>query len=444
MQDQALLMGTAPIPRLILRFALPSMVGLLANALYNIVDRIFIGHYVGADGLASISIVFPLVLLIVAFASLIGVGSASQISRRLGAQDYAKAQQAFGNGLFASAAFLCLTMPLLMLLMPQIIMLCGATEHIAPITGVYLAICAPAIPLQFLAMVLMNAMRAEGQPQQAMWGMIVGALANVVLDWYFIARLHMGVAGAAWGTVIAQIAAFLWIAFFYVRRRGVLRISLRSMHPSWPVLREMTAVGISPFLVNIFFSLAMVIFNVLLGKYGGEIAISAMGIFFGLDSFFFMPVTGIGEGASPLIGYNYGAGNFDRLRQTVRIAMTLAVAYFVFSAFVAVTWPEALVALFSKGNDELVRVTARSMRIGYACLPFSGVCLISVAVLESLGRAKTAFLFNLIRQLTLIPILLLLPRLWGVDGVWATFPVIDFLGGVAGALLVKAESRRWK
>ena len=444
MQDQSALMGTAPIPQLILRFALPATVGVLANALYNIVDRIFIGQYVGADGLASISIVFPLVLLVVAFSALIGVGTSSQISRSLGAQDFRRAERALGNALFASLAFLAVIMPPLLLFMPDVVMLCGATEHIAPLTLNYLAICAPAIPLQFIAMVLMVTMRAEGHPKHAMWAMVGGALMNVVLDWYFIARLNMGVAGAAWGTAISQAAAFLWVISFYVRRTGVLPVTLKNMRPSASILKEMVAIGISPFLINIFFSGAMAIFNLLLGKYGGELAISAMGIFFGLDSLFFMPVTGIGEGATPLIGYNYGARNYDRLRQTVKISMMCAVIYFTFSAFVAITWPEVFVALFSKDNEELVRITARSMRIGYACLPLGGICVISSYTLEALGRAKTAFFFNLARQFLIIPSLLLLPPIFGVDGVWATFPLIDFLGGLTGALLVWRESKSWK
>lgn len=304
MPDASALMGSAPIPRLILRFALPATLGVLANALYNIVDRVFIGHYVGAEGLAAISVVFPIILLVVAFSALIGVGTASQISRDLGAQDQKRAEIALGNGVTASVFFLALTAPLLLFNIPAIVRLCGATERIAPLTETYLKITGPAIPVQFLSMVLIAAMRAEGHPRHAMWAMVLGSLFNVALDWWFIAGLGMGVAGAAWGTAGAQIFAFLWLLAFYARRRGALRLSPDRFRPRWRALAETCAVGVSPFLINIFFSVMLVAFNLLLGQYGGEMAISAMGIFFGLDSLLFMPVTGIGEGAMPIIGYN--------------------------------------------------------------------------------------------------------------------------------------------
>ena len=303
-----------------------------------------------------------------------------------------------------------------------------------PITKAYLGICMPALPLYFLTIVFMRTIRVEGRPQ---WAMIAGALVNVVLDWYFIARLNMGVAGAAWGTIIAQAAAFLWVGFFYARRRGALGFLLGSLRPRWAVLRETLSVGASTFLFRIFLSVSMGVINMLLRQYGGGIAVSAMGIFLGLNSFLFMPVSGICVGCSPLIGYNYGGHNFSRLRRTVKITMMLAVGYCTLSTVLTVFWAEAFAAPFSKGNDELLRIAARSLRIGYASLPFSGVCLISISILESLELAKTACCFNLVRQLSLISVLLVLPRFLGVDGVWLTFFVTAFAEGVGGALLVK-------
>lgn len=441
MPDASALMGSAPIPRLILRFALPATLGVLANALYNIVDRVFIGHYVGAEGLAAISVVFPIILLVVAFSALIGVGTASQISRDLGAQDQKRAEIALGNGVTASVFFLALTAPLLLFNIPAIVRLCGATERIAPLTETYLKITGPAIPVQFLSMVLIAAMRAEGHPRHAMWAMVLGSLFNVALDWWFIAGLGMGVAGAAWGTAGAQIFAFLWLLAFYARRRGALRLSPDRFRPRWRVLAETCAVGVSPFLINIFFSVMLVAFNLLLGQYGGEMAISAMGIFFGLDSLLFMPVTGIGEGAMPIIGYNYGARRWDRLRETVKIALLFSVGYYILSEAAAMLWAEELASLFTDGDAELIALAARCMRIGYAALPFSAAAIIVGYTLEALGRARASFCFNLIRQLVGIALIVILPRFLGVDGVWITFPAIDLVGGLAAMLLLRREVR---
>lgn len=434
-------MGSAPILRLILRFALPATVGVLANALYNIVDRVFIGHYVGAEGLAAVSVVFPVILLVVAFSALIGVGTASQISRDLGAQDQERAEIALGNGVTAAAFFLALTVPPLLIWLPEVVRLCGATERITPLAENYLKITGPAFPFQFFGMILAAAMRAEGHPRHVMWSMVLGSLLNVALDWWFIAGLGMGMAGAAWGTAGAQLFAFLWLLAFYARRRGALRLPLDRFRPRRAVMAEMCAVGLSPFLINVFFSIMQTAYNLLLGKYGGETAISAMGIFFGLDSLLFMPVTGIGEGAMPIIGYNYGARRYDRLRETVKIALRLSIGYYILSEATAMLWAEKLVSFFTDDNPALIVLAARCIRIGYAALPFSAAAIIVGYTLEALGRARTSFCFNLIRQLVGIALIVILPRFLGVDGVWIIFPAIDLVGGLAAMLLLRREVR---
>lgn len=419
------------------------MAGVVANALYNIVDRVFIGHFVGAPGLAAVSIVFPIVLSVVAFSSLISTGTASQISRALGAKKLPLAQRAFGNGIFASLVLNAIAVIPLMIWLPAVVRMCGASEHIAPLTETYMRITGPFIPIQFLSMVLMSSLRAEGFPRHAMWGMVLGSLLNVVLDWWFIAGFQMGVAGAAWGTSVSQVFAFLWIGSFYARRRGALRVSLSSMKPSAPILAEMAAVGMSPFLINIFFAIMFALFNLLLGKYGGEIAVSAMGIFFGVDSLLYMPVTGIGEGAMPVIGYNFGARNFDRLRRAVKIALLISVGYYVLSEAVALVWPEKLAALFTSEEPELIALASRNMRVGYSALPFGGIAVISGYTLEALGRARVAFCFNMTRQIFAITLLFILSALLGVDGVWLTLSAVDLMGGLACLFLLKRESRAW-
>lgn len=442
MRESAELMGTAPIPRLILHFALPATVGVLANALYNIVDRLFIGHYVGADGLAAVSIAFPLVVSLSAMSTLIGTGTASQISRALGAGHDDDAQIAFGNGLFASFTVILL-MQFLVIHLPQVVRVCGATEYIAPLATRYMRITVPAMPAPLLAMVLMATMRSEGHPQYAMWGLVLSASLNVVLDWWFIAGLNMGLEGAAWGTVLAQIFSLLWVGVFFVSRKGILRIRLSSMRPRLPVLGEMVAVGVSPFLINIFFALMMVLFNHYLGRYGGELALSAMGIFFSIDSLLFMPVTGIGEGSMPVMGYNYGARNFKRLRQTVKMALSLAVGYYLISTVAALVWPEIMAAPFASGNVALITLTARSIRIGYCLLPLGAINTITGYTLEALGRARIALYFNLSRQLIALGLLFVLPGILGTDGVWTTLPAIDFIGGVSGIVILRYESQKW-
>lgn len=435
-------MGTESIPRLLLHFALPAILGIFANALYNIVDRVFIGHFVGSDGLAAISIVFPIILIVIAFSAWVGVGTASQISRFLGSRNVERARRAFANGLLMTAVFLILTVPPLLYNLSSILRFCGATDQLMAPTFSYFSIIAPALPIQFLSLMLMETMRAEGHPRHAMWSMILASIVNVILDWVFIVHMKMGVAGAAWGTVTAQIAALVWLGIFYIAKHGSLFLTLPDFRPDGRILLETVAVGLSPFLINIFFSVMLIAFNILLGKYGGEIAISAMGIFFGLDSLIFMPVTGIGEGAMPIIGYNYGAGNADRTLSTVRIALAVSVAYYTTAMITAMIFPHVLAGFFVSDNPELINLAARSMRIGYAALPFSACTVIAAFTLQGLGRAGTALFLSVTRQGFGLFLLTVLPRYFGTDGVWATFPSVDFTGGVIAIVLLIRERKR--
>ncbi|MBP3848482.1 MAG: MATE family efflux transporter, partial [Pyramidobacter sp.] len=220
------------------------------------------------------------------------------------------------------------------------------------------------------------------------------------------------------------------------------RLSLRCLRPQLQNVREMLGVGLSPFLLNIFFSVMLALFNVLLGSHGGELAVSAMGIFFGIDSLLFMPVTGIGEGTMPVVGYNYGAHSFARVRQAVRLALAASIAWYTVSEVVAFVWPETLASFFTT-DAELLRQTARSMRIGYAALPLGAVAVIGCYVLEALGRAKTSFTFNVFRQSLSIALLIVLPRFLGTDGVWLTLPAADVIGGASMAFLLHRESQTW-
>jgi len=435
-------MGTDPIPALIARFALPATLGVVANALYNIVDRVFIGRAVGPAGLAAISIVFPLVLAVVALSALFGVGTASQISRFLGTGDREGAERALGSGLSCASLFLAVALPPLLLTLPQAALLFGARGDVVPLTEEYLRITSPAIPAPFLTMMLMGSLRAEGRPRPAMWAMVLGAGLNVMLDWLFIVIWNMGVAGAAWGTALSQLFALAWVLGVYLLRQSELRLSLRCLRPRPAHVREMLGIGMSPFLLNIFFSVMMALFNVLLGLHGGELAVSAMGIFFGIDSLLFMPVTGVGEGAMPVVGYNYGARSFSRARQAVRLALAVSIAWYAVSEVVALVWPEALASFFTT-DAELLRRAARSMRIGYAALPCGAVAMIGCYVLEALGRAKTSFTFNVFRQSISIALLFVLPRFWGADGVWLTLPAADVLGGLSMAWLLRREIKSW-
>ncbi|PIE55140.1 MAG: MATE family efflux transporter [Dethiosulfovibrio peptidovorans] len=436
-------MGQEPVGWLLFQFSIPAIVGMVASALYNIVDRMFIGHVVGSRGLAAVTVTFPFFLFIIASGILIGVGTSSQISRALGEGRHDWAQAAMGNGIMAMMGASILVISVGAVFMDDLMRLCGATPALMPMIRSYLEVILWGVPFQLVSFCGNYFIRAEGHPRHAMWTLILGAGGNVVLDWLFIVRMNMGVRGAALGTVLAQVVASLWVLSFYVRRMGGL--DLREIRPQRDIMVEMVTVGFSPCMMEMFFVLIMVVLNRTLSRLGGEVAVSAMGIFFSLDSLLFMPVVGIGEGAQPLIGYNYGAGKFDRVSRTVFLAMTAAVVFFLGSLVVAETVPHLLVRLFNDDNRSLADLAVRAIRIGYAGAPMAGVAIISAFFFQALGKARQSLALNLCRQvLFLLPPLILLPPLMGVDGAWLSFPIMDVGGGLMGGWMVRSEMARWR
>jgi len=437
-------MGSDPIWRLLFQFSLPAIVGMVASALYNIVDRMFIGHAVGPNGIAAITVAFPFFLLVISTGILVGVGTSSQISRRLGENDQDRAELAMGNGFLAILVSSVVLMVLAFFFMEELMYLCGASETLMPLTRSYMSVILWGVPFQLISFCCNYFIRAEGHPRYAMWTLILGACANVFLDWVFIVKMGMGVKGAALGTVLAQLGAACWVLLFYLKGMGELRFTRESFRPRKRIMAEMIAVGFSPFMMEMFFVFVMVIFNRTLSRLGGELAVSAMGIFFSLDSLLFMPAVGIGEASQPIIGYNYGAGNFDRVKKTVGMAMASAVIFFLCSLIVAELFPRQMAMLFNKESEPLLDLAERAIRIGYIGAPLAGVAIISGFVFQALGKAKQSLILNICRQVIfLLPPLFILPPLMGVDGVWLSFPIVDVGGGILGWYMVRAEMRRW-
>jgi putative MATE family efflux protein len=287
--------------------------------------------------------------------------------------------------------------------------------------------------------------RAEGRPDHAMFTLIIGAVLNIILDWLFIIVLSMGIAGAALATVIAQMAASLWAASFYFRRRGNVRIYVRSLFPKWEILRRILVIGASPFLMEITFTFILILMNRVISAYGGDLAISAVGIFFSLDSLLFLPVLGIGEGLQPLVGYNYGAKVYARVIHAVKLALWGAIGFFLLSFTIIMVVPEPLVHLFNTTNNELISMTVRGMRLGYMGLPMVAIAIIGSFTLQALGKARESLILNLARQfLFFIPSLVFLPKFIGLDGVWLSLPVADVLGGLLGGIILKREIKKMR
>jgi len=437
-------MGRDPVGILLLRFSLPSIIGLLANALYNIVDRMFIGRIVGSHGLTAVTVAFPFFALAITLGILVSVGASSLVSRTLGKGDKAEAEHVLSNAATMSVLVGSSLALSGFFFGEELLRLFGASEEALHEALIYLRIIALGIPFLMVNFILNGLMRAEGAPRWAMGTMLVGMLTNIFLDWLFIARFGWGVRGAAWGTTIAQAVAFCWVAFFYASH-STLKIHTNLLALRKKIVGPILAVGFSPGLLELSFVILLIMLNHIVGALGGDLAISAVGIFFSLDTLFFLPALGIGDGAQPLIGFNYGAGKIDRVRQVVVLAIAASAAVFTLFWAVVEIFPEFLVGLFSRGDVELTAITVRGLRLGYMLLPLVSLFVIASYTFQALGKARETFVLQSMRLIVLcFPMLILLPQFLGIDGVWLSFPFMDASGFLLAFWMLRREMKRWK
>ncbi len=429
-------MGREPIVKLIFYFALPSIAGMLANSLYNIVDRIFVGRIVGAGGLAAVSVCFPAMLFMFSICLLIGVGSAPLISMALGEGDKAKAERVLGSTV-SLATFIGIVLLLLgSFYLDYILMLSGVSSTILPMAREYLKIIFLGAPFSIIAFAINFCIRAEGHPNFAMFTQILGAVCNIILDAIFIGCLDMGIAGAAWGTIISQFISMIWVLSFYLRGKSSLKLSYKNLKPRPALIFKILTLGFSPCMSELSFTVFSVFFNRALLKYGGDIAVSAMGAFMGWDSLLFLPVISIGEAVQALYSYNWGAGKPDRVLSALKWALALASGYFAFSILLVYFLVRPMLMLFTSDATLLV-VATEGMLISYSTVIFAGIALMAGSFFQSLGLAKLSLFLTLCRQVIfLIPPVFILPPVWGVKGVWFCFPVVDTGGGMAAFFLL--------
>ncbi|MEA4877117.1 MATE family efflux transporter [Aminobacterium sp. MB27-C1] len=435
-------MGEESIPRLLFHFSAPAIVGLLANALYNIVDRIFVGHAVGPMGIASIAVAFPFMIAGIAVGLLVGVGSSALISISLGEKKRRQAEVIMGNAVALLAIASVLGVILGWLFLDDILRLGGATDLLLPEARKYLRIILMGVPFSLFSFGFNYFIRAEGSPRFAMMTLLLGAGANIVLDAVMIMGLNMGLEGAAFATITAQLIAALWATSFYARNKGRLRIRLINLRLRKRIVKRIVSIGMAPFLLEATFTFILGLLNQVLKVYGGEIAISALGIFFSLDSMLFLPVLGIGEGAQPIIGYNFGAKHIDRVKSTVKWALAGALSFFGLSFIIVFFLARPLVMIFNTTSPELINLAARGLVISYSCVVFAGITIIASYTFQALGLGRQSLILNIMRQVIFfIPPLLILPPLLGTDGVWLAFPFSDVGGGLFGAFLLRRQFR---
>ncbi len=430
MQEKTRFLAEEKISRLLVQLSLPAIIGMLVQASYNIVDALFIGHGVGAQGLAGTAVVFPFQLMVLAVATTGGVGAASVISRNLGSGNPERADRALGTLLTTALAFSSLAVLLLWKFMDPMLSALGTTEEIFPYAKAYLSVILLGIPLQIFGIGLNNAVRAEGRARIAMGTMLISALVNIVLDPVFIFSLKLGISGAAWATVISQAAVVLWLGHYYLSGHSTLKIKREHLRPRWNLLREILAIGASEFARLSANTVMVTILVRSLGIYGNDMAVASYGVISRVLSLTFMPIFGVGQGLQPILGYNYGALRYDRAREVILRSVLMASGFAV-TAFLSLTLlPGQIFGLFT-ADLQLREMGAWSLRLMNLGLFSIGFQIMGAAMFQALGKAGPALFLSLARQVLLfIPMLILMPRFLGLTGVWLAFPVSDILASL--------------
>ncbi|MBB6478961.1 MATE family efflux transporter [Spirochaeta isovalerica] len=428
--DERAALGQAPVSSLLVKLSIPATVAMAVNGLYNLVDTIFIGRGVGTDAIGGLALAFPAQMIVMAFGMSIGQGSASIVSRALGAGEDSRARRAAGNA-FALALFLGLaTFISGTLLLEPLLNLLGAREPLRDHATEYLKVILVGSPFIAMAMVSNNLLRAEGKARVSMTVMLIGAVTNIILDPLFIFVFKMGVAGAAWATVSGQFLAFVYASRFFLLRRSLIQVLPKHWIPKGSVLREIVVLGIPSFIRQSGQSIVSIMVNNLLGLYGGAIFISAYGVVNRLIMFLFMPLFGLIQGFQPIAGFNYGAGLFKRVLKTVKITLLYASIYTTAGFFILMLFPRSIAAVFSSDPD-LLDTVAVVIRYVVAIFPLVGMQIVGGTYFMVVGKAVPSLVLNLARQfLLLIPLLLILPPVLGLQGLLLTFPLADALAAI--------------
>ncbi len=419
-------MGEDRISKLLLRFSLPAITGMTITALYNVVDRIFIGRGVGTMALTGVTIGFPVMLVLMAFGMLIGLGATALISIRLGENRHGTAELTLGNAVTLFFVFALLLSLLGSIFLKPLITLFGASSDVMPYAIGYMRIILLGVVFLNISFGMNHFIRAEGNPKIAMVTLILGAAINIGLDALFIFVLHMGVQGAALATVIAQFCSAVWVFSYFLGKKSTLRFRIRYMFPKLTIIKSILTLGSSFFMMQIAASVIWLFLNRTLAVHGGDTAIAAMGIIHSLTMFILMPCFGINQGVQPIIGFNYGAKKFKRVKKALLRAIGFATLICVTGYLVIMLFPDQLVSIFSRGNQELIAIGSRGLRLFLFLLPVIGFQIVSTSYFQATGKPAMAMFLTLSRQVILfLPFLLIFPRFFGLTGVWLASPLSD-------------------
>ena len=438
-------LGTAPIVSLIRKFAIPSIISMLVSAAYNITDQIFIGQVVGMLGNAATNVAFPMVTLTIALAQLIGVGTAAKFNINMGAKKPEEASRFIGTGLALLSICGPLLMVIVLLLKTPILLLCGATESVLPLAEVYLEITAIGLPFLLFTQSVSNIIRADGSPTYSMIAIVSGAVLNVFLDWLFMFGFNWGIQGAAAATVIGQVVSFVMCVWYFPHFKS-FKIKASMLRAKRQDTMEIVKLGTSNFInLSIMMLVNIVMNNTLahygaLSLYGSDIPLAVSGVVAKLNSVMAAFCVGLAQGCQPIHGFNMGAKNYARIKETYKISLIIVLAISILAFLAFQIFPRQIISIFGSGDERYFTFSERYLRIFMLMICIYGVQPLTVNYFTSIGDAKRGIALSLSRQgFFLIPLLIVFPMIFGLDGALYAGPIADTLACVLSLSLVAAN-----
>lgn len=422
-------LGEEKVSKLLYKFSIPAIVGMMVNALYNIVDRIYIGNSpdLGANGIGGITISFPLTIILLSIGILFGQGGATLFSMNLGAKKHEGTQEALGNAFIMLILVGFSYMLLSQLFLVRLLKLFGASKTILPYAVEYMRYILFGSVFQVVSMGLNNFMRADGNPKLAMYTMFLGAGTNIVLDPIFIYGFKMGMAGAAIATVISQLFSFIWVVSYFTGKKSKVKLILKYIKPKFNVVFRILSLGLPGFSLQIANSLLNLILNKNLQLYGGDIAVSGMGVINSVQTMLIMPIIGLNQGVQPIISFNFGAKNYDRVKNAAKLAVKTATIVTTIGFVITRLFPLQIISLFNREPD-MLEFGTHAIITWFLCLPVVGFQIIGANFFQALGRYKTSMLLTLTRQIIiLIPSIIIFSKIWGIKGLVYAAPFADSL-----------------
>ena len=432
-------LGTQPIGKLLLQYAIPAIIAMTASSLYNMVDSIFIGHGVGPLAISGLAITFPLMNLAAAFGSLVGVGASTLVSVKLGQKDYATAQNILGNvvtlNFIIGIGFSILTL----LFLDPILYFFGASPDTISYARDYMG---NVITHMYLGL---NALlRASGHPQKAMTATITTVIINTILDPIFIYLFHWGIQGAAIATILAQIISLVWQFKTFTNKNELLHLRRGIYKLRGTIVKNTIAIGMSPFLMNLAACFIVIFINKGLKEYDGDLAIGAFGIVNRIVFLFVMIVMGLNQGMQPIAGYNFGAQQYHRVNQVLKLTIYGATAVTTTGFLVGELMPELAVSAFTT-HEGLIQLSATGLRIVVIFFPIIGFQMVTSNFFQSIGMAGKAIFLSLTRQLLfLLPSIILLPLCWGSAGIWWSMPISDLAASIVAGVMLYRQFKIFK